>query len=44
MVCDQPDSADPIRKITIEVRKMFLRPYRSPIFPQSGVDTVVPRM
>ena len=37
-----PHSAEPTRKITIEVRKMALRPYRSPIFPQIGVDTVVP--
>jgi hypothetical protein len=26
----------------IEVRKMFLRPYRSPSFPQIGVETVTP--
>ncbi len=38
-----PQSAEPTRKITIEMRKIALRPKRSPIFPQIGVDTVVPR-
>ena len=37
-----PHSAEPTRKITIEVRKMVLRPYRSPSLPQIGVETVVP--
>ena len=42
MLCAAPDSAEPIRKITIEVRKMLLRPYRSLILPHSGVETLVP--
>ena len=37
-----PQSAEPTRKITIEVRKTALRPYRSPSLPQIGVETVVP--
>ena len=37
-----PHSAEPTRKMTIEVRKMPLRPYRSPSLPQMGVETVVP--
>jgi len=37
--CDVPDSAEPARKMTIEVRKMFFRPYRSLILPHSGVET-----
>ncbi len=43
MLCAAPDRAEPIRNVTIEVMKMPLRPYMSPILPQSGVDTVVPR-
>ena len=39
---DIPQSADPIRKMTTEVRKIALRPYRSPSLPQIGVETVVP--
>ena len=42
MLCAAPDSAEPTRKITIETRNTDLRPYRSPSFPQMGVDTVVP--
>jgi len=42
IVCDMPARTEPMRKTTIEVRKMFFRPYRSPILPQSGVETVVP--
>ncbi len=40
MFCDNPDSADPIRKITIAVWNMILRPYRSLTLPYSGVDAV----
>ncbi len=39
---DMPDSAEPTGRSTIEVMKTFLRPYRSPILPHSGVETVVP--
>ena len=31
--CDRPDSADPIRKITIAKTKSFFRPYMSPSLP-----------
>ena len=37
-----PHSAEPIRKITMDVMKTALRPYRSPSLPQIGVETVVP--
>ena len=36
----RPDSAEPIRKITIEAWKNIFRPYMSPSLPHSGVDTV----
>ena len=36
----KPASAEPIRKITIAAEKNRLRPYWSPSFPQSGVETV----
>ena len=39
-----PLSAEPIRKITIEVRKVDLRPYRSPSLPQIGVEAAVARV
>lgn len=35
-----PQSAEPIRKITIAVWKSFLRPYWSPSLPHSGVAAV----
>ncbi len=38
--CARPDSAEPIRKITIEAWKNTFRPYMSPSLPHSGVDTV----
>ena len=38
--CANPHSAEPIRKITIEAWKNCFRPYMSPSFPHSGVDTV----
>jgi hypothetical protein len=41
---DMPESADPTRKITIEVRKMPLRPYMSPSLPQMGVEAAVARV
>ncbi len=37
-----PQSAEPIMKMTMEARKMLFLPYRSPILPQMGVETVVP--
>src|SRR6516225_1542256 len=40
MVLASPESAEPIRKMTIEASKNVLRPYRSPSLPHSGVDTV----
>ncbi len=39
-----PLSAEPIRKITIEVMKAPLRPYMSPILPHSGVEAAVARV
>ncbi len=36
----RPDSAEPIRKITIAIISSRLRPYRSPSLPYSGVVTV----
>lgn len=36
-----PLSAEPIRKMTIEVRKEPFRPYMSPILPQMGVEAAV---
>ncbi len=38
-----PDSAEPIRKMTMATWKTFLRPWRSEILPYSGVDSVVVR-
>ena len=38
--CARPDSAEPIRKITIAAWKNTFRPYMSPSLPHSGVDTV----
>ena len=40
MECARPDSAEPIRKITIAIISSRLRPYRSPSLPYSGVVTV----
>ncbi len=40
IVLESPASTDPIRKITIAAWKKIFRPYRSPSFPHSGVDTV----
>ena len=40
-VCDSPQSADPIRKITIDAWNSRLRPYWSPSLPHSGVEAVV---
>src|SRR3974390_465389 len=39
----KPDSADPMTKMTMAVWKKTLRPYWSPSFPHSGVDTVEAR-
>ena len=39
-----PDSAEPIRKITMDVRKTPLRPYMSPSLPQIGVEAAVARV
>src|SRR5882757_1685083 len=44
MSCAIPLSADPIRKITIEVMKAPLRPYMSPTLPQMGVEAAVARV
>ncbi len=33
MDCDRPDSAEPIRKMTIAAMKNFFRPYMSPSLP-----------
>ena len=43
IVCERPDSADPIRKITIAVISQRLRPYWSPSLPYSGVVIVEAR-
>jgi hypothetical protein len=40
IVSESPASTDPTRKITIAAWKKIFRPYRSPSFPQSGVETV----
>ena len=40
MVWLKPHSAEPMTKITIDVWKKIFRPYWSPNFPHSGVDTV----
>src|SRR5215471_2473703 len=37
--CARPDSAEPIRKMTIAVMSQRLRPYRSPSLPYNGVVT-----
>ncbi len=44
MFWESPQSMDPTRKMTIAPWKMRLRPYRSPIFPYSGVEIVEVRM
>jgi len=41
MFCEIPDSAEPIRKITIDHMYMPRLPYRSPSLPQIGVDAAV---
>ena len=40
MVWLKPDSAEPITKMMIAAWKKVFRPYWSPSFPHSGVDTV----
>ena len=35
-----PDRTEPIRKMTIAAWKKNFRPYWSPSFPHSGVETV----
>ena len=40
MVWLKPHSADPTTKMTMEAWKKVLRPYWSPNFPHSGVETV----
>ena len=42
--CDTPDSAEPIRKITMAIMSSRLRPYWSPSLPYSGVAMVEVRM
>ncbi len=41
MSCAMPLSAEPIRKITIELMNAPLRPYMSPTLPQIGVEAAV---
>lgn len=41
MFCAMPLSAEPARKITIDVMKAPLRPYMSPSLPHSGVELAV---
>ena len=41
MVWDSPDSAEPIRKITIAARNRYLRPYWSPSLPHTWVVAVL---
>lgn len=41
MSCAMPLSAEPARKITIEVMKAPLRPYMSPSLPHRGVELAV---
>src|SRR5262245_20678709 len=43
MLCERPQSAEPMRKITIAVCSTILRPNRSPSFPYSGPETVAVR-
>src|SRR5437868_7569215 len=40
MSCAMPHSADPTKKITMEVWNSRLRPYWSPSLPHSGVEAV----
>lgn len=44
MSWDMPLRTEPIRKITMDVRKMPLRPYMSPSLPQMGVEAAVARV
>ena len=43
MLWDSPDSAEPIRKITIAVMNRYLRPYWSPSLPHTWVVAVLAR-
>ena len=40
MVWLSPEQTEPTRKITMAAWKKTFRPYWSPSFPHSGVDTV----
>ena len=40
MVWLKPANAEPTTKMTIDAWKKVFRPYWSPSFPHSGVDTV----
>jgi hypothetical protein len=44
MLCDSPDSAEPIRKMTIAAMNRYFRPYWSPSLPQTWVVAVLARM
>ncbi len=44
MFCAMPLSAEPIRKITMDVMNVPLRPYMSPSLPQTGVAAAVARV
>ena len=37
---DAPQSTEPMRKIAMPVRKIFLRPYMSANRPQSGIVAI----
>ena len=39
----RPDSAEPIRKMTMPIMKIGLRPYRSDSLPQNGTLIVLVR-
>ena len=44
MLVLMPEKIEPTRKIRMEIWKKPFRPYWSPSFPHSGVDTVAARM
>ena len=40
MFCEKPEASDPATNTTIAIWNSSRRPYRSEIFPHSGVDAV----
>ena len=44
MLRESPDSAEPIRKMTIAAMNRYFRPYWSPSLPHTGVVAVVASM